>query len=169
MKLPEKIDSLCFTGHRDLSVSEADIITERILRLIPRLINRGLKNIYAGGAIGTDTAAALAILKAKESFPELRLNLILPCQGQESSWNDEQKKIYRDIKDKADSVRVLSPVYYNGCMQMRNREMLERSDLCIAYLRAGTSGGGSLNTVLQAIKMGVPVINLADAESEEII
>jgi hypothetical protein len=72
------------------------------------------------------------------------------------------------IKEQADSVRTLSPFFYNGCMQIRNRELLEHADLCIAYLRPSTASGGSLNTVLQATKMGIPIINLADKESEDI-
>ncbi len=167
MSLPQKIESVCFTGHRNLSGTEIAEITDRLTRLLPILIDsRGLTACYAGGAIGLDTVAELAVLKSKEKYPQLKLNLILPCCGQERSWDQEQKMLYFDIQKKADSVRVLSPFFYNGCMQVRNRELLLSSDLCIAYLRPGTSGGGSLNTVIQATKLGVPVINLADPESE---
>ncbi len=169
MKIPEKLESICFTGHRQISVAEKSIISKKLFFLLPLLIERGLKNCYAGGAIGMDTVAALTVLKAKKDFPELRLHLILPCQGQERSWNNEQKTTYHSIKEQADSVRILSPVFYNGCMQVRNREMLNRADLCIAFLRPETTTGGSLNTVLQAAKRGIPVINLADNESEDIL
>lgn len=167
MILPSRINSICFTGHRDLSVNETDMIKEKLFSLITFLINeRGLSECYSGGAIGLDTVASQVVLELKNGHPSLRLNLILPCSGQDSKWNAEQKAVYRGIKEKADSVRVLSPFFYNGCMQARNRELLLSSDLCIAYLRPGTSGGGSLNTVIQATKMGIPVINLADPESE---
>lgn len=170
MTLPNKIESLCFTGHRDLSSSEEKVITSKLLRILPILVKKyGLKTCYAGGAIGLDTVAALAVLEIRKSFSELELDLILPCQGQEKSWNQMQKDVYNEIKNQANKVRVLSPTFYNGCMQMRNRELLRHSDLCIAYLRPGTSSGGSLNTVLQAAKLGIPVINLADSESEELI
>ncbi len=166
MILPKRIKSVCFTGHRDLSRSEVTEITDKLTRLLPILIDwHGLTSCYAGGAIGLDTVAALAVLKARRNYPQLKLNLILPCAGQERSWNQEQKDVYFDIQKKADNVRILSPFFYNGCMQARNRELLRSSDLCIAYLRPGTSGGGSLNTVIQATKLGIPVINLADPES----
>ena len=132
------------------------------------ITDHGLRECYAGGAIGLDTVAAKVVLALKETYPDLKLYLILPCQGQENSWDNVQKATYREIKDKANGVRVLAPFYYNGCMQARNRALLEASDLCIAYLRGGTSGGGSLNTVLQATKLRVPVLNLADKESENI-
>ena len=167
MKLPIKITSVCFTGHRELSDNEIKTIQEKLNRLLRFLINNhSLQNCYAGGAIGLDTLASLIVLDLKKQYPDIRLNLILPCNGQESKWPQEQKNIYNEIKTQADSVRTLSPFFYNGCMQARNKEMLLFSDLCIAYLRAGTSSGGSLNTVIQATKMGIPVINLADPESE---
>ena len=163
------ISSVCFTGHRELSVAEEMMITNKLTAVLTALITEhGLEECYAGGAIGLDTVAAKAVLSLKEIYPHLKLKLILPCQGQENSWNEAQKSTYREIKDKADGVRVLAPFYYNGCMQARNRAMLDASELCIAYLRDGTSGGGSLNTVLQATKLGVPVLNLADKESEDI-
>ncbi len=169
MKLPENFNSVCFTGHRSLSSSEVDMITGRIRRLISVLISRGLTDVYTGGALGMDTVAALSVLKAKEDHPQLKLNLIIPCQCQENAWNDMQKSTYNYIKSKADSVRILAPFFYNGCMQVRNREMLDHSDICIAYLRPGTQSGGSLNTVITATKLGIPIINLANTESEDLI
>ena len=167
MKLPSKISSACFTGHRELSDIELKTIQAKLNRLLLHLIKHyGLQSFYAGGAIGLDTLASLVVLDVKKQYPDIRLNLVLPCNGQESKWTQEQKAIYSEIKERADSIRILSPFFYNGCMQVRNREMLLCSDLCIAYLRAGTSSGGSLNTVIQATKMGIPVINLADPESE---
>jgi uncharacterized phage-like protein YoqJ len=169
MNLSSKITSVCFTGHRDLSVSEVKMIRVKLAHLLSLLADaHSLSDCFAGGAIGLDTVASQVVLKLKEDHPSLRLNLILPCNGQDSKWNSEQKKTYNEIKEKADSVRVLSPFFYNGCMQARNKELLLSSDLCIAYLRNGTCSGGSLNTVIQATKMGIPVINLADPESEYI-
>lgn len=168
--LTHQIESVCFTGHRDLERTEKELIEKRLQALLTVLAEkRGLKECFAGGAIGVDTLAAITVLRLKDKYPELKLNLILPCQGQEKAWNDEQKAIYFNIKSRADSVRVLAPFFYNGCMQARNRELLLSSDLCIAYLRKGTSGGGSLNTIIQASKLGIPIINIADPESEYIL
>lgn len=169
MNSPEHIKSVCFTGHRELSEIEKRITAIRLSKLLATLAReRGLTDCYAGGAIGFDTLAALSVLSVKKCIPNLKLHLILPCEGQEKAWNEEQKATYYMIKEQADSVRTLSPFFYNGCMQIRNRELLEHADLCIAYLRPSTSSGGSLNTVLQATKMGIPIINLADQESEDI-
>lgn len=167
MEISNKVSSLCFTGHRNLTHSEIQIIRARLTNILIKLIdNNGLTDCYAGGAIGLDTVAAETVISLRSIYPQLKLNLILPCQGQESSWTTEQKEAYYKLKAQADSVRVLAPFFYNGCMQARNRELLRNSDLCIAYLRKGTSSGGSLNTVLQAAKLGIQIINIADIESE---
>lgn len=168
MMTNEKTTSICFTGHRDLSESETIYIKERLTALLKKLIKeKQLSVCYSGGALGFDTVAAETVLSLRESYPHLKLCLILPCRGQENAWNASQKAKYNLIKSKADEVRVLAPFFYNGCMQVRNREMLCNSDICIAYLRKGTSSGGSLNTVVQAVKLGVPVINIANTESED--
>ncbi len=170
MYLPKQVNSICFTGHRELSGIEKKLLAIRLSKILTKLArDHGLRDCYAGGAIGFDTVAALTVISVKRRIPELKLHLILPCENQEKSWNEEQKTAYYLVKEQADSVRVLAPFFYNGCMQMRNRELLESADLCIAYLRSGTSSGGSLNTVLQATKLGIPVINLADTESEELL
>ena len=167
MKIPSTVSSICFTGHRDITPLEEKLIVSKLTKLLEVLVaNKGLQNCYAGGAIGLDTIAAKTVLTIQKNYNTLKLHLILPCEGQENKWPIEQKEVYNHIKSKADSIRTLSPFFFNGCMQARNKEMLLCSDLCIAYLRAGTSGGGSLNTVIQATKMGIPVINLADPESE---
>ena len=165
MRLSEynAVSSVCFTGHRDLNAEEEALITKRLTSLLSFLTK-----CYAGGAIGLDTVAAKTVLSLKAIYPQLELHLILPCYGQEKTWNEVQKTTYEDIRARANSVRVLAPFYYNGCMQARNKALLESADLCIAYLRPTTSSGGSLNTVLQAAKLGIPVINLADTESEDI-
>lgn len=170
MELNKKIASVCFTGHRELTNTEIHIISHRLTFLLKKLIlEHELTNCFAGGAVGFDTVAAKNVLSLKDDYPSLKLHLILPCQGQEKSWNVLQKQEYEIIKERADTVRVLAPFFYNGCMQARNRELLRNTDLCIAYLRKGTKSGGSLNTVLQATKLGIPVINIAENESEDIL
>ena len=161
------ISSVCFTGHRNLSEAEIQLLSRRLTILIHTLItDHQTGNFYTGGAIGFDTLAAQVVLDQKTKHENIRLNLILPCEQQDKNWNESQKCVYRSIIEKADSVRILSPFYYNSCMQIRNRELLNASDLCVAYLRDGTSGGGSLNTVLQAAKMNIPIMNLAKPDME---
>ena len=56
----------------------------------------------AGGALGFDTIAAFTVLKLKESYPDIRLILVLPCLAQTRGWSREDVEKYEDIKSKAD-------------------------------------------------------------------
>ena len=59
----------------------------------------------------------------------------------------------------SDETRVLAPNYYDGCMQVRNRYMVDRSYICVAYM--ARLHGGTLSTVRYAISQDVPVVNIA--------
>ena len=117
-----------------------------------------LYRIPYGGAIGFDTLVSLKIIEKKEKYPHIKLHLYLPCHGQESMWNDNLKRAYYYVLKRADSVRYSSESYTQGCMHKRNREMVDRANLCVAYCSGGK--GGSAYTVSYAEKNGIPIINL---------
>lgn len=153
---------VCFTGHRDLgSPDEALAIRHALDARLYRLIEVGATVFRAGGALGFDTLAALAVLDARHEFPSLRLELILPCPDQCARWNAYQIEQYRQILTAADSHTYLAPAYYRGVMHERNRALVNGADVCVAFLRAGC-GGGTAYTVDYAKRRGVPVINLAN-------
>lgn len=81
------------------------------------LVSKGFKYFGTGGALGFDTIAAQAVLSVKETHPEVKLILVLPCENQTKYWKQQDIDVYNDIKLRADKVKVLVPHYYNGCMQ----------------------------------------------------
>ena len=68
----------------------------------------------------------------------------------------KNKKKYYEINGVADEVKCLSDKYYNGCMHIRNRYMVDNTDVCIAYITKET--GGTASTVRHAKNKGKPVI-----------
>jgi uncharacterized phage-like protein YoqJ len=153
--------TVCFTGHRDLGTKEEKLaLWNSLLSELERLIGDGATVFRAGGALGFDTAAALAVLEMKKTHPSIRLELLLPCKNQAAKWSKEQLSVYEDILSRADSYTYLSEHYYRGVMHARNRALVDGSDVCVAYLRKGASGGTAY-TVDYATRRGIPVINLA--------
>ena len=153
--------TVCFTGHRDLGSEE----TQRQLRnaldtQIKHLIEKGATTFLAGGALGFDTMAAEAVLDARAQHPNIRLELLLPCQNQSARWNEAQIRRYNAILSRADNYTYISPFYFQGVMHKRNRALVDSSALCIAFLREGERGGTAY-TVGYATQKGIPVINLA--------
>lgn len=160
MTLREK--ACCFTGHRNILADHESCLWDLTQRAVISLAKRGYRYFIAGGALGFDTLAAEVVLALRDmGYPEIKLILAIPCEGQAAAWSAEDVKKYDQIRADADEVRVLAPRYYDGCMQARNRYMVDRASVCIAYLTE--TRGGTAGTVRYAEKQGIPVINLAGA------
>ena len=150
----------CFTGHRTLPPGVAVALCHALDRHIAALVARGVTEFRTGGARGFDTVAALRVLAAREKNAAVRLVLYLPCRTQSDAWREGERALYEDILSRADAVHYVSDAYVPGCMQMRNRALVDGSDVCLAYLTRST--GGTRQTFLYALKQGVPVVNLAE-------
>ena len=147
-----------FTGHRTIYPRHAASLPTQIDALLERVIADGFCEFRTGGAIGFDTLVALKVLEKREKYPNIRLCLYLPCHGQERGWSENLKEAYTYVLERADSVHYSCDSYVTGCMQKRNREMIDGASLCIAY--CGSDRGGSAYTVGLARKNGIEVINL---------
>lgn len=154
------IERACFfTGHRKIPARDIPVLEEKLYNTVEKLISEGITDFYAGGAIGFDTLAAKTVLKLRKKYSHIKLHIIVPCEDQEKMWSPESKELYRKINEAADEVKILSPVYFNGCMQVRNRYMADNSSICIAYLTEPS--GGTASTVKYAEKQGKTIINIA--------
>ena len=149
----------CFTGHRSLSRILLPEIRSRVAGAICQAYENGYRNFLCGGARGFDTLAALEVLKFRESHPDIRLVIAVPCATQADRWTAEDRSVWQSVLDSADEVNILSEVYYNGCMQARNRYMVDASSLCFCYLVRFE--GGTWSTVRYALHRGLMLMNLA--------
>lgn len=148
----------CFTGHRQIEYDEIDRLQMILPAEVRELVAEGYIDFYAGGAMGFDTYAALAVLQVRDSGEDIKLHLLLPGEGQERAWSLQMKHVYHDIRERADSYEYLSETCSPAAMLKRNRELVERSELCICYL--ASERGGTAYTVKEAKKRGIEVRNL---------
>ncbi len=158
-EITEEVEkSCCFTGHRSVSATKDDI-KAKLLCEIETLINeKGVVRFYAGGALGFDTLAALCVLQLKGKYPYIKLCLALPCKNQHKKWSNDEKLMYEDILQKADSVHYICDEYNENCMFYRNDYMVEHCKYCISFLRR--LSGGTYYTVTKAKKLGRELIML---------
>lgn len=147
-----------FTGHRNIEYRHAKTLPQQLDELLERLIEEGYTEFRAGGAVGFDTFAALKVLEKRKKYGFVKLHLFLPCQDQEKKWKENMKASYYFVKEQADTVRYISEEYHSGCMQQRNRAMVDGSELCVAY--CGRSSGGSAYALGYAKQKGLEVINI---------
>ena len=148
--------SCCFTGHRIIADNLTDEIKTEVFNAVESLIKRGYTCFISGGAMGFDLIAAVVVLALRKKYDHIKLLLVLPCKNQDSKWNTEQRTIYKYVVQNADEVRYLYEAYVTGCMQARNREMVNNSSVCIAYLKYNR--GGTKSTVDYAITKNREVI-----------
>lgn len=155
-----ELKTCCFTGHRVIPAATREELTAILDRRLAALADVGFTDFRTGGARGFDTLAAERVLHLCETRPECQLHLILPCEDQHKRWNAAERAEYERIKARAHSVRTLFQSYTPECMHLRNRALVDGSDLCLCYLLHNS--GGTLYTCTYALKRGVRVINLAD-------
>jgi len=152
-------ETACFTGHRHIPPEKQDAVSALLARSIGEAYGNGYRRFMCGGALGFDTLAALQVLKYREDHTDVRLIVVIPCQNQAERWSGKDRAVYRHIAERADERIVLSPEYYQGCMQTRNRYMVDHSSLCICYLYS--FHGGTAYTVRYAVFRNIGIINLA--------
>lgn len=151
--------SCSFTGHR--YIPDYNTVKSKVRNQIVSLIDEGYTEFFNGGAIGFDMLCALEVISLKKEYA-ISLNMVLPCENQDVKWSVRLKQIYHYILDNADSVEYVSKEYAPGCMQKRNRVLVDRCDLLLAY--NCKTDGGTFYTVNYAMKAGKRIINLAQTD-----
>ncbi len=169
---PTVENSCCFTGHRKIDSSKLPSLVDKIFLEVSYLSEHGIKNFYAGGALGFDTIAALTVLRLRQRGDDIKLHLMLPCPEQYRNWSQRDIDIYNDILARADSKTVLCDHYHAGAMHVRNRAMVDAAGHCICFWDkelsgASKSGGGTLYTVNYARKLHRRIVNLCDEPPED--
>ena len=154
------VRTVCFTGHRQIPFEVAARLPELLENVIADLHERGAVAFRTGGAMGFDTLAALKVLDMRKKFPDIRLELILPCRNQTDRWDAASKQTYHYIMREANHCRFLYDTYFEGCMLERDRRLVAGSDVCVAY--CAHNQGGTAYTFACAMKEGLEVVNLHD-------
>ena len=150
----------CFTGHRVIPPEHMLRLPQELDVQLNKLIVCGVDTFRTGGALGFDTLAALKVLEKKDLYSYIKLELILPCRDQASTWSPRNREIYNYIASEADSIEYVSDVYTATCMHERNRRLVDGSDFCLSYCTS--QKGGSAYTLAYAKKRGVDIIKLLD-------
>ncbi len=159
--MDNKNQTACFTGHRPQKLpwgfneDSIDCIAMKEIAKIEiqnAIINYGITHFISGMAIGFDMIAAELVLELKKDYPFITLECAIPCKEQDKLWREQQKERYKNILSQANKVTYVSDKpYYYGCMQKRNRYMIDNSSVLIALFNG--KPGGTKQTVDYAKKM----------------
>lgn len=157
-------NTCCFTGHRNITDQNQQIIIPKLEKKISELHREGYLYFISGGAYGFDMIAAETVIRAKRNGCPINLVLALPCRNQTEKWNHlpdfmDKLRRYLMLKGFADAVCYMYDFYVDGCMRERNLFMIEHSSACIAYCDPKRRGGSS-QTVGMAERAGIKVYNI---------
>lgn len=152
--------SISFTGHRNLPEDTSEL-SEYLYEKSEETIKSGVTDFYFGGAYGWDQFSFFVALKLREKYPNIMLNLVLPCSNAEQTakWKENDKAGFYRILSLADSVEYTSEHYFNGCMKLRNARLVKYADICFCYLDPKRQRSGTAQTVRMAQKKGIPIFN----------
>ena len=150
----------CFSGHRDIPDEELHDVVERTKAAIREHYAKGVRTFKTGGALGFDTLSANLILKMKNEFPDIRLELELIAPTQADGWGDQKLILFRSVFERADAIRYASASYSRPAIFARNRALVDGSDYIICYLKKPV--GGTSYTVSYAEKKGIEITNVAN-------
>lgn len=143
-----------FTGHRNLN---GELDYNLLDKVILNLIHGGTKLFLCGMAVGFDMAAAESVLRYKNEYG-VKMRACIPHERQSSAFSESDKARYDRILAGCDEKIVISPEYFRGCMQVRDRYLVDNCDVLVSFLRRDT--GGTHYTVKYAEKCNKNVIKL---------
>ena len=141
----------CFSGHRIL---KKDFNVLKLIKIVDKLIINGYRTFLVGMAWGFDLKVFEILLTKKNK--NIDIIACVPCKEQNVYFKKEEKEKYDEFLKKADKIVYVSNEYYDGCMQKRNRYMVDNSSILVAYLYSNM--GGTKNTVSYAEKKGINII-----------
>ena len=124
----------CGFGHRVMLMD-----VEKPLRaVLERLVEeRGVRVFYTGGMGEFDELFARTVRSMKQDFPSLRLVLVLPYLTERLNMD---KVFYEALYDEILIPAELEGVHPKAAIGLRNRWMVNRSDIVIAALHRNFGG-----------------------------
>lgn len=140
------------TGHRVLG---KNFSSDKLERALLSLIEEGTDTFLCGMALGFDITCGEEIVHLRKEHP-VRLVACIPCADQSARFTEGQRARYDSLLSACDEKVILHESYAEGCMFERNRYMVDRCDVLLAYLEGGR--GGTLYTVKYAQKKGKRVL-----------
>ncbi len=140
------LNTICVTGHRPNKLYGYDLSDKRYQKLKEVfktfLINNDCSEAISGMALGVDTVFALAVIELKSEGYDIKLRCAIPCLNHTSKWfNKSDIDRYNYILSKADFVDIVTKQNYAPyLMQVRNKYMVDKSDIVLSVWN-GTAGG----------------------------
>ena len=147
----------CVTGHRPkgFPFERQDYIfsylkyMELLEQEIECLIREGYTHFITGMAEGADLDFAKTVLFLRDQGEPITLEAALPYPLKPSKKMTAYSEARDDVLLCCNQKHIVSPYFHQGCMQKRNKYMVDQSDIVLAIWN-GERTGGTWNTIAYA-------------------
>ena len=157
----------CFTGHRPGKLpwryNEEDLrcvsLKARIADAVEAAYQEGFRHFLCGMALGCDLYFCEAVLDLREQYGDVTVEAAVPCEEQSARWRERDRNRYFALLERCDYETLVQHHYTAGCMQRRDRYMVDRSQRIIAAYD-GRTLGGTMYTLTYALRQGLETVIL---------
>ena len=149
-------------GHRSLlnPLSAEERLEREVYKLLK---NHKYVNFLMGRTGEFDLMAALIIRRVMRTYSRINcsLTLILPYQN---SNVENHKDSFLNLYDEIEICSSSADAYYKSAFQIRNQNMIDRSDLVLCCIEH--ESGGAYQAVQYAVRQQCKIINLAEKQMQ---
>ena len=143
--------TVCITGHRpsklfgyDIHSSLYDTLRTEISKRLVALCDKFQEICCISGcALGTDTIFIEECQKLVDAGYKIHIKLAIPCRNHDKCWSLDDRQRFKEMVTKYDHHYVVNGPYITTCLQLRNRYMVDNSDLVLAVWDGSPSGTGN--------------------------
>ena len=149
--------TVCFFGHRE--IDNPLEVEEQLYDIVLHLLESKEYVEFLVGRNGEfDQLVSSTVRRVKRNYRDdnSALMLVLPYLTAEYENNHQS---FHEYYDEIEICQDAAGGHYKAAIQVRNREMVDRSDLVVCCIER--KSGGAYQTVLYAKKQNKQIINLA--------
>lgn len=151
-----RAESVCaFIGHRQVWTPVETRLEEEAERFLLKA-DHAVFLVGGGGQFDTYAVRTVRLLKRRYPARDISLRLVLPSV--QYLPKPEYWKIFQEPYDRVLVCDASDGAHYKAMLGLRNRWMIEQSDLLIAYVH--TDYGGAYQALRYAQKCGTPTVLL---------
>lgn len=160
-----KAKTVAFIGQELLRTSNSrpdanlqNVVRTEVRSALDALYGRGFRVFLSGMGVGFGMIAAQVVVEFKKQHDDVKLYAVIPFQGQELRYPDQDRLLYHQIFDQVDDSILVDDNYSADSYFRQNDFLVDNSSQIICYCAAGEPQTEYLEDV--ANKNGVCITNL---------
>ena len=107
---------------------------------------------------GIGSRLAIAVVDGFHRHGDVSVEAAIPCPTQADGWPRPQQERYRRLVAACDYETLVQSSYSPGCMQRRNRYMVDHASLLLAVHDG--QPGGTRRTMEYAMRRGLQIVDI---------